>query len=55
MKRQPFFSGRIKPSREDVENISCHFMSGTYFWNDGTNCYDRLVKEKEGTSKKLVN
>lgn len=44
-----------KPSQDDVGNISRHFNSGTYFYIDGTNCYDRLVKEKEGGSKKLIN
>ena len=43
-----------KPSQDDVENIANHFNNGTFFWIDGTNCYDRLVKEKEGKSKKLV-
>ena len=43
-----------KPSQDDVENISCHFGKGTFFFTDGTNCYDRLVEEKEGKSKKLV-
>ena len=28
--------------------------SGTFFWTDGTNCYDRRVKEKEDESKNLV-
>ena len=37
-----------------MENIAHHFSSGTFFWTDGTNCYDRLVKKKEGGSKKLV-
>ena len=32
-----------KPSQDDVENIAHHFSSGTFFWTDGTNCYDRLV------------
>ena len=44
-----------KPSQDDVGNISRHFNNGTYFYIDGTNCYDRLVKEKEGGSKKLIN
>lgn len=43
-----------KPSQDDVENISCHFNNGTFFFIDGTNCYDRLVKEKEGRSRKLI-
>ena len=43
-----------KPSQDDVENIAHHFSSGTFFWTDGTNCYDRLVKEKGCGSKKLV-
>ena len=43
-----------KPSRDDVEKIANHFNKGTFFWIDGTNFYDRLVKEKEGKSKKLV-
>ena len=43
-----------KPSQDDVENIAHHFSSGTFLWTDGTNCYDRLVKEKGGGSKKLV-
>ena len=43
-----------KPSQDDVENISCHFNNGTFFFIDGTNCYKRLVKEKEGRSKKLI-
>lgn len=43
-----------KPSQDDVENISCHFKSCTFFFIDGTNCYKRLVKEKEGRSKKLI-
>ena len=43
-----------KPSQDDVGNISCHFGKGTFFFTDGTNCYDRLVKYKEGRSKKLV-
>ena len=37
-----------------MENIAHHFSSGTFLWTDGTNCYDRLVKEKGGGSKKLV-
>ena len=43
-----------KPSQDDVENISCHFNNGTFFFIDGTNCYDRLVNEKEGRSRKLI-
>ncbi|MDY3110347.1 MAG: hypothetical protein SOW50_09560 [Lachnospiraceae bacterium] len=43
-----------KPSQDDVENIALHFNNGTFFRIDGTNCYDRLAKEKEGGSKKLV-
>ena len=37
-----------------MENIAHHFSSGTFLWTDGTNCYDRLVKEKGGGSKKLA-
>ena len=37
-----------------MENIAHHFSSGTFFWTDGTNCYNRLVKEKGRGSKKLV-
>ena len=37
-----------------MENIAHHFSSGTFLWTDGTNCYDRLVKEKGCGSKKLV-
>ena len=43
-----------KPSQDDVENIAHHFSIETFFWTDGTNCYDRLVKEKGCGSKKLV-
>ena len=43
-----------KPSQDDVENISCHFNNGTFFFIYGTNCYDRLVNEKEGRSRKLI-
>ena len=42
-----------KPSQDDVDNISCHFKDGTFFWIDGTNCYDRLIREKNGSSIKL--
>lgn len=35
-----------KPSQDDVENISGHFTKGTFFWLDGTNCYDRLIKRR---------
>ena len=31
-----------KPSQDDVENISCHFSNGSFFFIDGTNYYKRL-------------
>ena len=37
-----------------MENIAHHFSSGTFFWTDGANLYDRLIKEKGGVSKKLA-
>lgn len=40
------------PKRQN--NIAHHFNKGIFFWTDGTNCYDRLVKDKEGKSKNDV-
>lgn len=42
-----------KPTREDVKNIHHHFVDGTFFWSDSTNCYDGMFKEKHSQFRKL--